>query len=96
MACVAEHELNRRLAPPTYLDVVPLRLTASGLSIGGIGTVVDWLVVMRRLDDTGLLDRAITAGRVERVHAWLAAGDIAPRSQPPCADISVLLATMKP
>ena len=66
-ACVAEHKLNRRLAPPTYIDVVPLRLTASGLSIGGIGTVVDWLVVMKRLDDTWLLDRAIAAGRVKQV-----------------------------
>jgi aminoglycoside phosphotransferase family enzyme len=68
-ACIAEHELNRRLAPPTYLGVVPLRLSTSGLSIGGTGTIVDWLVVMQRLDDRLLLDRAIATACVERAHA---------------------------
>ena len=50
-ACRAELRLNRRLAPDVYLDVAPLRLEAGGLSIGGEGRIVDWLVQMRRLDD---------------------------------------------
>jgi len=66
IACLAEHQLNRRLAAPTYLRVAPLCMSAKGLAIGGPGTVIDWLVVMQRLDETWLLDRAIAAGRVER------------------------------
>jgi aminoglycoside phosphotransferase family enzyme len=63
--CRAELRLNRRLAPDVYLDVVPLVLSAQGLSIGGPGEVVDWLVVMRRLEEHWALDRAIEEGRVK-------------------------------
>ena len=58
-ACRAELRLNRRLAADVYLDVVPLTTTARGLSIGGVGTIVDWLVVMRRLDESQTLEHAI-------------------------------------
>jgi aminoglycoside phosphotransferase family enzyme len=64
-ACRAEQALNRRLAPSVYVDVAPLRFSADGLSIDGDGVVVDWFVVMRRLDDTQLLDRAIASGTVD-------------------------------
>jgi aminoglycoside phosphotransferase family enzyme len=37
-------------------------LTENGLSIGGAGRVVDWLVVMRRLDERLMLDAAIGEG----------------------------------
>jgi aminoglycoside phosphotransferase family enzyme len=63
-ACRAEQDLNRRLAPSVYLEVRPLRLSAQGLSIDGDGEIVDWLVVMRRLDETRLLDRAIVTESV--------------------------------
>lgn len=64
-ACRAELALNRRLAPDVYLGVVPLVVTRLGLSIGGNGTVVDWLVVMRRLEDDQTLEHAILEQRVE-------------------------------
>jgi aminoglycoside phosphotransferase family enzyme/predicted kinase len=56
--CEAEVEINRRLAPEIYLGVEEVR-TPSGKS--------DWLVVMRRFDEDGLLDRmadrrALTSG----------------------------------
>ena len=62
-ACRAELKLNRRLAQGIYLDVVPLRL-AGAMSIGGDGHIVDWLVVMRRLDETGSLEQAIRRSRI--------------------------------
>jgi aminoglycoside phosphotransferase family enzyme len=63
-ACRAELRLNRRLAPDVYLDVAPLRLSAHGFAIGGErGLVVDWLVVMHRLDERAMLEHAIAAGR---------------------------------
>jgi aminoglycoside phosphotransferase family enzyme len=64
-ACRAELALNRRLAPDVYDEVMPLTRSARGLQIGGDGHVVDWLVVMRRLDETKTLEHAILAGAVE-------------------------------
>jgi len=77
-ACRAELKLNRRLAADVYLGVEPLTSTPRGLAIGGQGAVVDWLVVMRRLDENGTLERGILEGRLvardlDRLVATLAA-----------------------
>ena len=64
-ACRAELRLNRRLAPDIYLDVVPLTETGGRLSIGGDGTPVDWLVMMKRLDERFMLDLMIEDRRLE-------------------------------
>src|SRR3974377_1381865 len=66
VACRAELHLNRRLAPDVYLEVVPLTITPRGLSLGENATVIDWLVVMRRLDERQTLERAIEEQCVER------------------------------
>ncbi|HEX7685799.1 MAG TPA: hypothetical protein VF446_20060 [Trinickia sp.] len=61
--CEEEVRLNRRLAASVYLDVVPLARTESGvIQVGGQGTVVEWLVKMRRLPAERMLDRALTDG----------------------------------
>jgi aminoglycoside phosphotransferase family enzyme len=65
-ACRAELHLNRRLARDVYLDVQPLVRTERGFAIGGSGEVVDWLVVMRRLDERSTLQNALIEGRVGR------------------------------
>ena len=57
-ACRAEVSLNRRLAPHVYLGVAPLTTTSTGYAIGGGGRIADWLVVMRRLDETQTLGGA--------------------------------------
>ncbi len=64
-ACRAENLLNRRLAPDVYLDVVPLTISTSGLAISGEGPVVDWLVVMRRLEENETLEAALRGGRLK-------------------------------
>jgi aminoglycoside phosphotransferase family enzyme len=64
-ACRAEANLNRKLAPGVYLGVVPLTMQAAGLALGGDGKIVDWLVVMRRLDESQTMERAIIERRVE-------------------------------
>jgi uncharacterized protein len=64
-ACRAEVSLNRRLAPNVYIGVVPLAVSAGGLAIGGAGAIIDWLVVMRRLDDQWALDRVLLERRLE-------------------------------
>lgn len=63
-ACRAELALNRRLAPDVYEAVLPLVRTPRGLAIGGSGETVDWLVVMRRLDEEHTLERALIARRL--------------------------------
>lgn len=64
--CQAELQLNRRLAPQVYLDVVPLMVNASGqLQLGGEGKTIDWLVKMLRLSADAMLDVAIKEGTVE-------------------------------
>ena len=58
-ACREELSLNRRLAPDVYKKVLPLVRGARGLALGGEGDVVDWLVLMRRLDESKTLENAI-------------------------------------
>jgi aminoglycoside phosphotransferase family enzyme len=63
--CMEELRLNRQLAESVYLDVIPLRLDAGGaLRIDAAGTVVDWLVMMRRLAPEFMLDRMLEELRV--------------------------------
>lgn len=61
--CIREVELNRRTAPNLYLGVSAIVREPSGrLRFDGAGEVVDWIVVMRRFDEQGLLDRMAAAG----------------------------------
>lgn len=66
-ACRTEFRVNRRTAGTIYLGVVPLVLSPAGLSIGGQGPVVDWLLMMRRLPKAGNLAAAIAAQRLRPV-----------------------------
>jgi len=61
--CEAELRINRRTAADIYLGVAPVTRSEDGrLSIGGEGTVLDWLVEMRRFDQDQLLDRLAAKG----------------------------------
>jgi uncharacterized protein len=66
VACRAEVSLNGRLAPDVYLGMTPLTVTAGGYAIGGSGRVADWLVVMRRLDESQTLERLLAVREVSR------------------------------
>ena len=58
-----EVRLNQRLAPGVYLGVVPLTVGDEGhLGLDHPGAPLDWLVKMRRLPRTQMLDYAIAAG----------------------------------
>jgi hypothetical protein len=77
-ACQAEVRLNRRTAPDLYLGVEPLSRDPGGaLRLGGEGTPVEWLVVMRRFPDEALLDRVAASGGVSRPLALQLADAIA-------------------
>jgi uncharacterized protein len=64
-ACVNELRLNTRTAPQLYLEVVPVTAQPDGgLQLRGAGTVVEWVLVMRRFDQDGLFDRLAERGRL--------------------------------
>jgi hypothetical protein len=64
--CAAEIDVNRRSAPEIYLGVAPVLRRDGKLALGEVGQTsehaVDWLVVMRRFDEEGLLDRMAARG----------------------------------
>lgn len=65
--CEREVTLNRALSPDIYQGLEPVTRDSAGrLHLGGAGDIVEWLVVMRRLDEARLLDHAIAAGTVAR------------------------------
>jgi len=62
-ACEAELALNRRTAPELYLAVRSINREPDGsLAFDGSGAVLDWVVVMRRFDQSGLFDRLAVDG----------------------------------
>lgn len=62
-SCCRELALNRRLAASVYQDVVALATDdRRGLSVGGPGETVDWMVRMRRLPAALMLDSMIAGG----------------------------------
>ncbi len=63
--CRGEVTLNRRLTSGVYDGVVALTLGAAGLQLGGKGRPVEWLVRMRRLPRSCMLDQQIAAGHVD-------------------------------
>ena len=70
--CDDEVRLNQRLAPGVYLGVVPLAWNTRGdVRIAGQGTIIDWLVKMRRLPAKRMLDYLILHQALEpvEVHA---------------------------
>ena len=70
--CEKELELNRRLAPSVYLRVEPVTVEDGRPRLNGSGPVVDWVVVMRQLDQSLLGPRVLergqlTVGKIESV-----------------------------
>ena len=63
--CGLEVALNRRLAPEMYLGVLPLREWEGQVRIGeGEGTLVDFAVWMKRMDDGRQMDLLLEEGGV--------------------------------
>lgn len=61
--CQEELRLNRRLAPDTYLEVLPINEDDQGLlSLGGPGKTVEYTLKMRRLPAQGMLKVLLQQG----------------------------------
>ena len=66
--CRAEVELNRRLAPSIYLKAAPITLDGENLALEGDGEIVDWVVVMRQLDEERLGTQVEARGELSTQH----------------------------
>ncbi len=62
--CQRELELNRRLCPDVYLEVVPITNDNGRISIGGSGETIEYAVKMRRLPDGRMMDVLLAKDRV--------------------------------
>src|SRR5262245_9201264 len=65
--CRAEVDINHQMAPEIYLGVAAVRRKPDGQMVLGeldewTQDAVDWLVVMRRFDEEGMLDRLADRG----------------------------------
>ena len=62
-ACEAELTLNRRTAPAIYLEIRGIGRTSTGdIAFCASDTAVDWVVVMRRFDQSLLFDALARSG----------------------------------
>ncbi|HKI86201.1 MAG TPA: hypothetical protein VKA53_05610, partial [Thermoanaerobaculia bacterium] len=76
--CREEVRINRRLAPGVYLTTIPLTVGEEGmLEVGGLGPIVDWLVMMRRLPSDRMLDAVIRRGTLTNEDVASLAGRLA-------------------
>jgi hypothetical protein len=65
-ACAAEIEVNRPFAPAIYRRAVAITRDQDGaLAINGTGEPVEWVVEMRRFDETQTLDHLAGARRID-------------------------------
>ncbi len=61
--CEQELAANKQFSPEVYLDVLPLRQSGMKVFLGpGPGTIVEWAVVMKKLDRTRQLDQLLDRG----------------------------------
>jgi aminoglycoside phosphotransferase family enzyme len=62
--CQREVELNRRLCPDAYLDVVPIIRKRGRTLVGSPGKAIEYAVRMRRLPQEAMMDVLLTKNRV--------------------------------
>jgi len=76
--CQREYELNLRLAPDMYLGVLPVKETKNRLFIGNReGAIIDYAVLMKRMDFSRQMDRLVEASKVTKEHMAQIAGQMA-------------------
>jgi aminoglycoside phosphotransferase family enzyme/predicted kinase len=60
--CLEEVRLNRRLAPGTYLGVLPVAVHRGEAKVDGEGQVAEWVVWMKRLPAAATLKEMLSRG----------------------------------
>jgi aminoglycoside phosphotransferase family enzyme/predicted kinase len=62
--CEQELELNRRLSPDIYLEVIPITERNGQILLGGSGEIIDYALKMRQLPQNKMLDYLLVNGEV--------------------------------
>jgi len=76
-ACRQEVALNRRTAPDLYLGMVAVTSADGGLALDGAGEPAEWLVAMRRFDESQRAVHLLTEAMLEPAHFIGLADDLA-------------------
>src|ERR1700757_3885415 len=77
-ACEAELALNRRTAPTLYLEAQALvRMSDGKIGFAADGPAIDWVVVMRRFEQSSLFDALAQTGGLSVPLMYQLAGHIA-------------------
>lgn len=64
--CWREINLNRRLAPDVYLDVVPITFKDGRYHMAGAGSIVEYAVKMRQLAETSSMLQLVRQRKLEK------------------------------
>lgn len=64
LACEKKIAVNKRHAPDIYVSAFPVTRDAAGLHLGGKGTIVEWVVHMKRFDESATFDRLAEGGKL--------------------------------
>ncbi|MBS9718850.1 phosphotransferase [Pseudohalocynthiibacter aestuariivivens] len=78
--------MNRTVAKDIYLGVVPIICRNGGLSFGGPGETLDWVVLMRRFNRANEFDRLAERGELDITLVEALADTVASMHQ--CATIA--------
>ena len=62
--CQQEIELNRRLCPDAYLEVVPIVSRQGHIYLGGEGQIIEYAVKMKQLPEDRMMDKLLPQGLV--------------------------------
>ena len=74
----AEYRLNVRTAPDLYRRLIPITRDEAGqLALEGEGEIIDWLLEMKRFDQTALLDHQAEEGKLDASLITALASEIA-------------------
>ena len=85
--CELELQLNQRLAPQIYLEVVPVCGSPEAPRLDGGGAPIDYAVCMRRFADGALLSEQLAAGQLHAAQLEQLAQGLADfHAQAPCAE----------
>ena len=64
--CQQELQLNRRLCPDIYLELVPIVQHQDKILLGGNGEVIEYAVKMRQLPPQRMMDVLLSNNRVSQ------------------------------
>lgn len=96
--CDEEIRLNRRLAPDTYLAVVPVAGSVAAPHMASDGPILDWAVQMRAFPADATLDRepAVSPGQIDAIADRIARFHAALEAAPEDSDYGTPESVMQP